>query len=460
MPFFVIFFIVLLVLAGITVTLVLLIQRNLRLSELVKRYEPIIDAEKESLSIRNAALKESENIKNITTSELEGIRKRADGNLSEVILLNEKAEKNLKSIQAAIITLQNQRESLQKDIDLLEEKDFLYSQGLYEPHYNFEKLVDYERKLADIRDKQKDKIMDGSAIEFFEELEGSQDYKNAKKIIKILLRAFNGECDFLISKVNYKNIVTFEQRIKKAYEQLNKLTASFGFRVAKKYMNLKIEELQIIHEFAEKKEEEAEKQRQIKEIMRDELKAERELEKTQKDAEREEHIYENALNKALAEAQTATGQKQEALQGKIALLQIQLQEALEKKERAISRAQQTKSGHVYVISNIGSFGEHIYKIGMTRRLEPLDRVKELSSASVPFEFDVHAVIYSSNAPELENSLHKACDSYRLNRVNSRKEFFKIDIDQIETFAKQHDSEVFFSKVPEAKDYRATLAMSN
>ena len=192
--------------------------------------------------------------------------------------------------------------------------------------------------------------------------------------------------------------------------------------------------------------------------MRDELKAEKEIEQAQKEAEKEERIYESALNRALAEAAAATGEKQAAMQEKIRLLQIQLEEAREKKERAISRAQQTKSGHVYVISNIGSFGEDVYKIGMTRRLEPMERVKELSCASVPFDFDVHAIIYSDNAPELENNLHRACDNYRINRVNQRKEFFKIEIDKIEEFAKQHDPGIFFTKIPEAKDYRTSLAI--
>jgi uncharacterized protein DUF4041/Meiotically Up-regulated Gene 113 (MUG113) protein len=450
------FFIVLLIIAGVIASLVLLIQRNSRLAKLVERYEPIIDAEKESLNIRNQALKEAGNIRNSTTTELEDIRKYASDDLTQIISLNEKAEKNLEKITSQIASLQSQKKQLQHGVDLLEEKDLLYSQGLYEPHYDFEKLIDYERQIVTVRKKQKLKIKEEEAIKYSAIMKNAESTRAIKNFMKVILRAFNSECDFLISKVNYKNVVVFEKRIEKSYDQINKLSSSLAIEITKEYMNLKIKELQIVHEFEEKKEEEAEKQRQIKEIMRDELKAERELEKAQQEAEKEERIYESALNKALAEAQTATGKKQEVLQGKIALLQAQLEEALEKKERAISRAQQTKSGHVYVISNIGSFGEDIYKIGMTRRLEPLDRVKELSSASVPFEFDVHAVIYSSNAPELENNLHKACDIYRLNRVNARKEFFKIDIDKIEEFAKQHDPGICFSKVPEAKDYRTSV----
>jgi len=121
-------------------------------------------------------------------------------------------------------------------------------------------------------------------------------------------------------------------------------------------------------------------------------------------------------------------------------------------------AQQTKSGHVYVISNIGSFGDNVYKIGMTRRLEPLDRVKELGDASVPFIFDVHAMIYSDDAPALENSLHKLFDSQRVNLVNSRKEFFKVTLEEIELQAKKTSSSVEFIKTAEAKDYNESKAI--
>ena len=128
------------------------------------------------------------------------------------------------------------------------------------------------------------------------------------------------------------------------------------------------------------------------------------------------------------------------------------------KERAISRAQITKSGHVYIISNIGSFGENIFKIGMTRRLEPLDRVKELGSASVPFPFDVHAIAYSDNAPELENKLHKQFETNRINLVNNRKEFFSISLDDIEGWSKNENIDLRLTKIAEARDYRESLAI--
>ena len=134
------------------------------------------------------------------------------------------------------------------------------------------------------------------------------------------------------------------------------------------------------------------------------------------------------------------------------------EEARKQKERAISRAQLTKSGYVYVISNVGSFGEQVYKVGMTRRLEPMDRIYELGDASVPFPFDVHAMIYSENAPELESALHGFLSERRVNMVNPRKEFFQVSLNEIENFARDKSLKIEFTKLAEAKEYRETLAL--
>jgi hypothetical protein len=135
-----------------------------------------------------------------------------------------------------------------------------------------------------------------------------------------------------------------------------------------------------------------------------------------------------------------------------------LAEAHTNKERAIARAQMTRSGHVYVISNIGSFGEHVYKIGMTRRLDPLERIRELGDASVPFEFDVHAVIYAEDAPGLEADLHRTFDHRRVNLVNSRKEFFHVDIQEIEREVRKRHADILLTRIARAEEYRKSAAI--
>jgi hypothetical protein len=118
----------------------------------------------------------------------------------------------------------------------------------------------------------------------------------------------------------------------------------------------------------------------------------------------------------------------------------------------------TRSGHVYVISNIGSFGENVYKIGMTRRLDPMERIHELSDASVPFSFDVHAVVFSDDAPSLENELHRRFDPHRLNLVNTRKEFFCVTLEEIADVVREKHADILITKVAEARDYRKTAAV--
>ena len=253
---------------------------------------------------------------------------------------------------------------------------------------------------------------------------------------KLILRAFNGECDATIANVRWNNIGNMEARIGKAFEAINKLGSLNNITITKEYSDLKLQELRLEFELEEKLYQEKEEQRKIREQMREEEKAQREIEIARKEAEEDEERNEKAIQKAKADIEKAKGDELELLTEKIKRLEENLQKAHELKERAISRAQLTKSGHVYIISNIGSFGDTVYKIGMTRRLEPTDRIDELGDASVPFDFDVHGLIYSENAPELENILHKKLDSKRVNLVNRRAEFFNTTIDEIDAFVNE------------------------
>lgn len=215
----------------------------------------------------------------------------------------------------------------------------------------------------------------------------------------------------------------------------------------------------LTHEYENKKREEKEEQRRIREQMREEEKVRRELERAQREADEDEKQYQKALRKAQEDLKVASTDDIDRLTEKIKLLETRLEEAHQKKERAISMAQLTKVGHIYIISNIGSFGEDVFKIGMTRRLEPLDRVRELGDASVPFQFDVHAIIYSDNAPQLEYDLHRRFEDKRVNRVNGRKEFFKVSLTEVQEYIKTHKgADIELTKIAEAKEYRETLTM--
>lgn len=282
--------------------------------------------------------------------------------------------------------------------------------------------------------------------------------KQTNQTIRLLVRAFDGECDAAIAKVRYNNVLVMEARIRKAWEALNGLVEVQRCRLTRDYRELKLEELALAFEYEEKVQEEKEEQRRIREPMREEEIALREFERARADAEKEEARYLQALEKARGDVERAEGARREALQARLAERERRLAEAHERKERAIARAQRTRSGHVYVLSNLGSFGEHVYKIGMTRRLDPLDRVRELGDASVPFPFDVHAVIYTEDAPALENRLHRAFRFRRVNRVNERKEFFHVTLDEIAEVVREDHGEVELTRLAEAAEFRRTVAL--
>jgi hypothetical protein len=351
---------------------------------------------------------------------------------------------------------------LRKEVTVFESKLDLIEFGIYEPVYDFEKSDDYRKEQNRIIELQKTMISgDTAAICNTKWTVGDSEAKGrtvVSRYKKLMLRAFNGECDVLIAKVKWNNINQMKERMQKLFDAINKLGEGFNVYLSEQYLDLKRKELILEHEYQTKRQQEKEAMRAIQEELREEEKAKREFEQAQKEAEKEEANYQKALDKARKEMELATGEKHDKLQSQIERLEQELKEAKEKKERALSMAQQTKRGHVYIISNIGSFGENVYKIGMTRRLEPTDRIKELGDASVPFVFDIHAMIYSDEARTLEYELHKAFNNKKVNMLNYRKEFFNVTLDEIEQQIKTIGIEAEFSRLPEAMEYRETLAI--
>lgn len=388
-------------------------------------------------------------------SEVESARAAAANTLLEM-------EQKRASEANVITALQTQIAALRAEFAALDEESNLQTFGFYKPRYAFAESSQYQARLEIVLAHQKELLKAKAAAVCAAEwlVNGSkvEGRKQTNQTLKLMLRAFNGECDAAVAKVRYNNVGVMEARIRKAFDVINGLAEVQQCRIATDYLDLKLEELFLSHEYEEKLQAQKEEQRRIREQMRDEEIAQRELERAQAEAEREETRYEQALAKAREEVQSAAGAKQERLNQKIEELQQRLAEAQTNKERAIARAQMTRSGHVYVISNVGSFGEHVYKIGMTRRLEPMDRIRELGDASVPFQFDVHAIIESDDAPALENELHRAFNLHRVNRVNERKEFFRVPIEQIAQIVRERRSEIEMTLVAEAAEYRKTQAI--
>lgn len=348
-------------------------------------------------------------------------------------------------------------EELKKKISIFEDDLELAEYGVYQPHFSFETSEEYKQKILFYRNEAKSMIKEGIAVNGGDNITWNGSLSKGQAMVKrekqLMLRAFNGETDSFIANVDWNNIKKMEERLNKSFEAINKVYKDQGISISEIYKEYKTWELQLTYEYKKKLQEEKEEQRAIREQMREEERAERELEAARIKAEKEEIIYIKALEKARKEIGTAVGKKQEELLQRIAELEAGLMGVETLKQKAISMAQQTKMGYVYVISNIGAFGDDIYKIGMTRRLEPTERVKELGDASVPFPFDIHAMIFSENAPELESKLHNVFANERVNMTNYKREFFNVSLDRIEEEAKKLGAKVEFTKLAEAEEYR-------
>ncbi|MBV7529794.1 DUF4041 domain-containing protein [Chitinophaga sp. sic0106] len=383
--------------------------------------------------------------------------------LEEKAALLDTAQDKLKKLNEKYQVGLELHKALQAELSLYQDNLEIGSYGLHKPQHSFDTSENFKHALDINFDQQKKLIKDDKAVVCTMEwtVGGSkvEGRKMTNQYKKLMLLAFNGESDGLVAKVKWNNAVKTRERIIKAFETINKLGVTHNVFITNEFLTLKLEELSLTYEYEKKKYDEKEEQRMIREQMREEEKAQRELEKAQKEAEDEERRYQKALEKAQKDLQGASTANAVELAEQVKLLEARLKDAHERKERAIAQAQLTKVGHIYVISNLGSFGDGIYKIGMTRRLDPMDRVKELGDASVPFQFDVHAIIYSENAPQLEYELHRKFADRRLNRINTKKEFFKVSLSEIEAFVQEHaNAEIEFTQLAEAKEYRETLSI--
>lgn len=245
--------------------------------------------------------------------------------------------------------------------------------------------------------------------------------------------------------------------MQKSYEAISKLGTIMSVAITSQYFNAKYEELCLALEYRMKKQEEKEEQKEIRARLREEAKLQKEIEEARKKVLKEKSHYTNALEKLETQIAKADGNEKVELLNKKSEIESQLSEIQKSIENIDYREANARAGYVYVISNIGAFGENVYKIGMTRRLEPQDRVDELGDASVPFKFDVHAMIFSDDAPALENALHKAFENRKVNMVNSRREFFNVTLDEIEEVVKQNfDKTVEFTRFAPAEQYRESL----
>lgn len=345
----------------------------------------------------------------------------------------------------------------QKELIQTNEELLVQEFGLYQPKYAFTQAEEYKNTLALLRQRQKDLIKNNLAVTgntgWTVNGNAAQGKKMVQDMQKLLLRAFNSECDGIVDKVKYNNFEASLKRISSSRDSISKLGKMMGIEITPNYYQSKVEELTLALEYQQKKQEEKEAQKEARARMREEAKLQREIEEARRKAEKEQNHYQNALQRLQKQLATASDVDKQAIEEKIQEVESQLTQIDAALKDIDYREANQKAGYVYVISNVGSFGKDVYKIGMTRRLDPTERVDELGDASVPFNFDIHAMIFSENAPALEAALHRAFEDRKVNMVNPRREFFRVTLDEIkEVVRKNYDKTAEFIDVPEAEQY--------
>ncbi|MDY4510767.1 DUF4041 domain-containing protein [Streptococcus hyovaginalis] len=446
------FFAMLILISPLTIFLSLIVlvslfsQRNEKFPNLTveekKRLDEIKEANINAETILKEANEKSEKIISEARVKVDEIRVNSKSELSKIEQDLEEAKQELSELETTINQEADQALFVETTVDFT---DNITSNEI-------------KNELSIIQLNEKEIIKNNKAVS----ITSSEKKTIANKQAKQLLRAFNAEADYYTSNVTMKNVDTFRNKLAKSFENLNKLFEIDGVELTQDYLKSKLKQLDIIFKYQKQIEIEKELLKAQKEEIREQQKAEKEIQDAKRKIEKEEQQFNNEMSKLLKYLNGANNDVEQRIYAdKIKELEEKIKLLEKDKEDVLHRESNTRAGYVYIISNIGSFGENIYKIGMTRRLEPMDRIAELSSASVPFPFDVHALIFSEDAPSLENTLHNYFRKKEVNKVNNRKEFFKVNLDEIkEVVHKEHNNTVHFTDLAVAEQYYESLKLEN
>lgn len=433
-------------------------------------------AQTEAQAIRSAALSESLAIQQKAHMEVDELRREARAGNSEAKRKAEAIMAEANTRAARLVTdaevraheiagdayrALNEAEQLQRTATAIRNVIEGYGDRYLKPTYS---LLDQlaENYGFDEAGQELKRARANSQIMVTGERAATCDYveRNRRETaIRFVLDAFNGKVDTILGRIKSDNAGTLEQQIRDAFSLVNHNGGAFrDARIAPEYLNSRLDELKWAASVIALRERDKEEQRRIREQIKEEERARREIDRALRDAAKEEESLQKAMTKVQARAAQANEEQRAVYEAQLFELREKLSEAEARNQRALSMAQQTKAGHVYVISNVGSFGEQVFKVGMTRRLEPFDRIRELGDASVPFPFDVHAMIWADDAPALENTLHKHFLTAQVNKVNPRKEFFRVPIIELHKVVGEMGLQTTWTLTAAASQYRETLAI--
>jgi predicted nuclease with TOPRIM domain len=372
-------------------------------------------------------------------------------------------EADISAKESQVASLSKEVEEKRRQIVTYDDAILVQEFGLYEPRFDFADSSLFKDHLKNCRSQQKEEIrsFNASAKKSNWTVNGSsvKGRKMVSDTARLLMRAYNGECDEIVRKVKYTNVSASMAQVEKSAAAVSKLGSVMGISIPPEYVELKREEVQLAFEFAEQKQREKEALREAREQEREAAKLAKEIAEKRKTLEKERAKYRSAYEDVAKRLEAASDEERADLEQKAQELSEKLGDVDKAVKDVDYREANQRAGFVYVISNVGSLGQDVYKIGMTRRLEPMDRVNELGDASVPFNFDVHALIFCDDAPALEAALHRKFDSRKVNLVNQRREFFRVTLPEIEEVVKaNYDKTVEFVEVPDAEQYRVSEKM--
>lgn len=442
-------------------------------TEYLKKYEKIVDVEKACERLMDQgewfiveAGKESKEILSDARKRGKEIRERAEAKIQEAFEMAENIQKqateNAENIAGEAWEAKRNADQYESTVKAMKniikgygDEYLIPSSSLLDDLAEEYDFTEAGQELKRIRNLVKTMIKNDEVAD----CSYAEPYRR-RTAIQFVTDAFNGKVDSIMSKVKHDNYGVLEQKIEDAFRLVNHNGQAFrNAHIRDSYFSVILEQLKQTVIVQEIKKRDQEEQKRIREEIREEERARREYEKAIREAEKEERMLQRALKQARKELESAAQEEKEQYETKLQELMKELDIAHEKGQRAMSMAQQTKQGHVYIISNIGSFGEDIFKIGLTRRLIPTDRVRELGDASVPFSFDIHAMIHSENAPQLERDLHEIFKDHQVNKVNPRKEFFNVPISDIKDKVEGFGLNTHWTMKAEAMEYRESIQLA-
>lgn len=405
----------------------------------------------------------------ISTEIAEAIESRAQiqGEIDNLYAEAEKADKRAKTASnkaAKLIELCNAFASMLKKRDEIPDKYFTIPNFTAEEITSLCPSVEMKIHSMDVRDLQKEfRANDKRIDEVTEAYRGRYTTKSNQAIYSLMVIALRSELQNILYNLKYQKLEQGIDIVKVMTTKYLKIACDGNQSIAPTMVKfigeieyLFITSVKIEYDYYVRKEQARQEQLAIREQMRQEAEERKALEAERKKVEQEEQKFKNQIEEVNTKLSTAEDSEAAELRKRLLELEAQLSSVTQKREDIVN-LQNGKAGNVYIISNLGSFGDNVFKIGMTRRLDPQERVDELGSASVPFGFDVHSFIFSDDAVGLENELHKRLNEKRVNKVNMRKEFFNISLDELEALTREISPTSEFRRTMAAEEYRQSIS---